>query len=118
MADQFLVYPPAKRNRGCHEENEDHGVTGAEAPFVDDLPPTQIGIKAALATAVFKVVGCRNGGALPFLLLAELVGSRFDQGFVFCNFGIESGKLVNGWFARRAFHFSEEHDVLAWARIT
>lgn len=118
MADQFLVNPPAKRNRGRHEENKDHGIARAGASFIDDLPPTQIRIKAALATAVFEVVGCRNGGALAFLLLAKLEGRGFDQGLALRNLGFQSRELVDGWFTRSAFHFSEEHGVLVVARIT
>jgi len=79
VAHEGTIDPPADRHGGGGKKDEEDGVAGAVASFVDDLAFAEIGIKTTLAAAIGEVIGRGHGGALALLLFEKFEGGGFDH---------------------------------------
>ena len=78
IAEKFAIDPPANRDGGGSEEDEEDGVAGAVASFVFDLAFAELSVKTAFTAAVGKVIGSGDHGTLTLALFAKLLRSAFD----------------------------------------
>ena len=105
VCDELGVDPPADRNGGCGEKNEEHGISRAVFAFVADFVTRHLGIKSTFPAALGEIVRRGHGGAFLFHLLSNPLGSFLDKILILGDLRIEGLLLAGHWVA--AFLFKE-----------
>ena len=99
------VNPPADRDCGCGEENEEHGISRAVFAFVAYFVTRHLGIESTFPAALGEIVRRGHGGTFLFHLFSNSLGSFLNKILILGDLRIEGLLLAGHWVA--AFLFKE-----------